>query len=238
MSFPDWNADAPVGMEKNESNEGIVAPSIPYGKLDDCSHEIEWYSRGYLPHRDRHGLLQSLTFRLADSLPQSKLKQLEQDLQCSAEIRRDIEKRKRIEQWLDAGMGCCALGHPLAADCVQNALLHFDGQRYRLISWVIMPNHIHVLVDPAEPISKTIQAWKSVTARWLSKHNEQLGLGIPNPKHVWMREYWDRFIRDEKHLQSTIDYIHSNPVKAGLCREMEDWPWSSAGRKNEQIINS
>ena len=188
----------------------------------------EWFSRGYLPHRDRTHLLQSITFRLADSLPQSELKQLEKKLELLPEIRRDIEKRKGIEQWLDAGMGCCALRHAEAAACVQKSLLHFDGDRYRVIAWVIMPNHVHVLIDPAEPISKTIQGWKSFSARWLLRHNERLGLGIPDPRHVWMREYWDRFIRDVDHLRAAIDYIHRNPVKAGLCREPHEWPWSSA----------
>jgi REP element-mobilizing transposase RayT len=139
-----------------------------------------------------------------------------------------MEKRKRIEQWLDAGMGCCALRHAEVAACVQHALLHFDSDRYRLIAWVIMPNHVHVLMDPAESISKTIQGWKSLTARWMLAHNVRLELGISNPNQVWMREYWDRFIRDDKHLRATIDYIHRNPVKAGLCCEPSDWQWSSA----------
>ena len=209
--------DTPLSHH-SQANEDVGAPSAAR----------EWYSRGYLPHRDRTHLLQSVTFRLADSLPQSELKQLEQKILLLPEIRRDIEKRKGIEQWLDAGMGCCALRHAEAAACVQDALLHFDGDRYRVLAWVIMPNHVHVLIDPAEPISKTSQGWKSFTARWLLKHNERLGLGIPDPYHVWMREYWDRFIRDDDHLRATIDYIHRNPVKAGLCREPEDWPWSSA----------
>ena len=193
-------------------------------------------------------MLQSITFRLADSLPQSELKQLEQKLLLLPEIRRDVEKRKGIERWLDAGMGCCALGNAEAADYVQKSLLHFDGDRYCVLAWVIMPNHVHVLIDPAEPISKTIQGWKSFTARWLLAHNGRLGLGIPDPHHVWMREYWDRFIRDDDHLRATIDYIHRNPVKAGLCREPRDWPWSSAGsadvlvgtanaKANEKAVN-
>ena len=190
----------------------------------------EWRSRGYLPHRDRLHLLQSITFRLADSLPQSELKQLEQKLLLLPEIRKDVEKRKRIDRWLDAGMGCCALRNAEAAEFVQRALLHFDGERYQVLAWAIMPNHVHVLIDPAEPLSKIIQGWKSFTARWLLEHNERLGLGIPDPHHVWMREYWDRFIRDEDHLRATIDYIHRNPVKAGLCGEPRDWRWSSAHR--------
>jgi putative transposase len=187
-------------------------------------------SRGYLPHRDRLHLLQSITFRQADSLPQSELKQLEQKLLLLPEIRKDVEKRKRIDRWLDAGMGCCALRNAEAAEFVQRALLHFDGERYQVLAWAIMPNHVHVLIDPAEPLSKIIQGWKSFTARWLLEHNERLGLGIPDPHHVWMREYWDRFIRDEDHLRATIDYIHRNPVKAGLCGEPRDWRWSSAHR--------
>ena len=241
------SADVPVGMANEKANEKAVndAPLAPHSlagedasvpragedaSVPEDASAPEWHSRGYLPHRDRAHLLQSITFRLADSLPQSELKQLEQKLLLLPEIRRDIEKRKGIERWLDAGMGCCALGNAEAAAYVQKSLLHFDGDRYRVLAWVIMPNHVHVLIDPAEPISKTIQGWKSFTARWLLAHNERLGLGIPDPHHVWMREYWDRFIRDHDHLRATIDYIHRNPVKAGLCREPGDWPWSSAGR--------
>jgi type I restriction enzyme R subunit/putative DNA methylase len=188
----------------------------------------EWHSRGYLPHRHRVHLLQSITFRLADSLPQTRLKDLEQQLLLIPEIRRDVEKRKRIEQSLDAGMGCCALRNPEAAAYVQNSLLHFDGDRYRVIAWVIMPNHVHVLIDPEEPVAKSVQAWKSFTARWLLANHDRLGLGIPDAHHVWMREYWDRFIRDDSHLQATIDYIQMNPVKAGLCASPAEWPYSSA----------
>lgn len=97
--------------------------------------------RGYLRHRDRIHLLQSITFRLADSLPQTVLKQLEAELHLLPEARRDIEKRKSIEHWLDAGMGCCALRNAEAAAFVQKSLLHFDGDRYRVLAWAIMPNH-------------------------------------------------------------------------------------------------
>jgi len=48
-------------------------------------------------------------------------------------------------------------------------------------------------------------------------------------KPVWHREFWDRYIRDEEHYQDTVDYIHNNPVKAGLSKSPEAWPWSSAG---------
>jgi REP element-mobilizing transposase RayT len=221
-SLADGDVSAPGDVGTSALPAGDAAASVP-------RHGGEWHSRGYLPHRDRTHLLQSITFRLADSLPQTVLKQLAAKLLLLPEVRKDIEKRKSIEQCLDAGMGCCALANPAAAACVQRSLLHFDGDRYRVLAWVIMPNHVHVLVDPLQPVANMVQGWKSFTARWLLAHNEQLGLGIPDPHHVWMREYWDRFIRDGDHLRATIDYIHRNPVKAGLCHEPSHWQWSSAG---------
>jgi type I restriction enzyme R subunit/putative DNA methylase len=188
----------------------------------------EWYSRGYLPHRDATGLLQVVTFRLADSLPQEKLERLQEELTELRETLRAAERRQRIEQWLDAGMGCCALRHPEMASQMLDALRHFDGQRYRLIAWCIMPNHVHVLMETFAPIARIVQGWKSVTARWALAQNEELGLGIPDSKHLWMRDYWDRYIRNDGHFESVVLYIHQNPVNAGLCERAEDWPWSSA----------
>lgn len=195
---------------------------------EDVGAPIEWYSRGYLPHRDRKGLLQSITFRLADSLPQEKLRTLEEELSQVPAEKVDAERRKKIEGWLDSGMGCCALRHPALAREVQNSLLHFHGERYVLVAWCIMPNHVHVLVETIAPISQIVQGWKSFTARWALARNDELGLRIPDAKHLWQREYWDRFIRNEAHFNNAVDYIHQNPVKAGLCQRAEDWPYGSA----------
>ena len=63
-----------------------------------------------------------------------------------------------------------------------------------------------------------------MTARWALAHNEELKLGIPDPKHLWMRDYWDRYIRNDRHFDNTVLYIHQNPVNAGLCQRAEDWP--------------
>jgi len=123
-------------------------------------------------------------------------------------------------------MGCCALKHPVMAEITQNALIQFDGVKYRLIAWVIMPNHLHVLIEPFIAIGKIVQSWKSFTGRWALKHNAELKLGIPG-EHFWMREYWDRFIRDKQHLDAVIKYIHNNPVKTGLCSVATEWKWSS-----------
>jgi REP element-mobilizing transposase RayT len=195
----------------------LGAPSALFG----------WYSRGYLPHRDQIGLLQFITFRLADSLPQEKLEHLTEEVARLPVAIRDIERRKRIEHWLDAGLGCCALRHPRLAKVVEQALLRFDGDRYHLLAWCIMPNHVHALLQPTHPLARIVQSWKSYTGRWALTHNAELELGVPRSQ-FWMREYWDRFMRDENHLRRTIDYIHENPVKAGLCTSPESWRWSSA----------
>jgi type I restriction enzyme R subunit/putative DNA methylase len=197
-----------------DADEGVGAPG-------------EWYSRGYLPHRDRLRLLQSVTFRLADSLPKTRLLELEAELKSVPSDQQDSHRRRRIEAWLDAGMGCCALRRAEAAACVRDVLLHFHGQRYELLAWVIMPNHVHVLIDPATPLFRIVQTWKSISSRRLLEENDRWRLGIPDSRHVWMREYWDRFIRDEVHFRNVVDYIHGNPVKAGLCGKAEDWAWSS-----------
>ena len=219
MTFFPGNAEPQLGKSDEDAKLGLGVP--------------RWYSRGYLPHFDSKEKIQSITFRLADSLPQIKLKELDERLALIFGDKRDLEKRKTIEQWLDSGIGCCALKHPEVAELVQETLLKFDGDRYRLLAWCIMPNHVHVVIEPAEKLGKIVQSWKSYTGRWGMMKNAKLGLGVPG-KRFWMREYWDRYIRNEDHLKSVLDYIHGNPVSAGLCKHPEEWRWSSASPGNAE----
>lgn len=210
--------------QDSESCDAELAAGVP--ELRDLGKG--WYSRGYLPHLDSLHALQFVTFRLADSLPANKLEQLEAELKQLQSLPNPKGlKRKRIDQWLDAGYGCCALRHPEVARVVEGALLKFHGSRYQVIAWCIMPNHVHVLIDPKESLAKIVQSWKSYTGRWALKKNAELELRVPGSQ-FWMPDYWDRFIRDQSHLEQVIDYIHRNPVKAGLCKSPEDWHWSSA----------
>ena len=228
------SAGVPAGTDR-KANEDVGAPiGAPTREAAPGNADVpvgisprSWYCRGYLPHRDEPQLLQSITFRLADSLPQEKLRLLEEELLTLPEPQREATKRQKIEQWLDAGLGCCALRHPEVARYVQNGFLHFHGERYHLHAWCIMPNHVHVLVQPHVDLASIVQGWKSFTARWVLARNVELALGISG-KHLWMREYWDRYIRDETHYRKVVDYIHNNPVAAGLCATPEAWPWSSA----------
>ena len=169
------NAELQLGIEEKQGRGDSLA---------GAESSREWYSRGYLPHCDRIGLLQSITFRLADSLPQDVLKRLELEIAYVAKERRELHRRKLIEKYMDSGMGCCALKHPVVADMVQSAFLSFDGVKYRLIAWCIMPNHVHVLIEPLIEVRKIVQSWKSFTGRWVMRRNAELELGVPGKSAV------------------------------------------------------
>jgi REP element-mobilizing transposase RayT len=182
-----------------------------------------WHHRSYLPHFDHPGLIQSITFRLADSLPRQLLEQWEQELAHLSEHDRQLHREKKIAQWLDQGHGAFHLRDPRIAELVENALLHFDGERYRLLAWCVMPNHVHALIEtlPGHRLGDVVHSWKSFTAK---EANKLLGLSGA----FWQVEYHDRFIRDAAHLTKAREYIEENPVKAGLVQSAEMWRWSSA----------
>lgn len=198
-----------------------------------------WHSRGYLSHYEDFSKIQHVTFHLADSLPGPYLKQLQCELEHMPEKTRDTEHRKRIEALIDQGHGSCILQNPDIARMVEETLLFFDNVRYQLLAWTIMPNHIHALFQPinAWTVAKIVASWKKYTARKICdyKKNADQEIGVPRNypgritvESVWYREYWDRFIRNEEPLQTTLKYIHENPVKAGLVKTAQEWPWGSA----------
>jgi REP element-mobilizing transposase RayT len=171
-----------------------------------------WYSRGYLPHFDNGAVVQAVTFRLADSLPLHLLEQL------NAQVG-DVRLRFRfIDGWMDRGSGAAILRHPQYAAIVEDALRFFDGKRYRLLAWVIMPNHVHVMIEQMDRLDTILHSWKSFTANRINALRDVRG-------KVWAREYYDRFIRDPAHFENALAYISNNPVKAGLVRSADDWPW-------------
>jgi len=177
-----------------------------------------WHSRGYLPHLDAPGLIQAVTFRLADALPASVLKAWRmEDLE-------DEAMRRRVAAYLDSGRGSCCLGDPRAARVVADHLLTFKGERYRLHAWVVMPNHVHAVVETFDgwPLGNVVGYWKGSSARAI---NRVLGL----EGRLWQPGYFDRYIRDEEHLHRAVLYVVENPVRAGLVQKPEDWVFSSAG---------
>ena len=226
---PSGHAEAQLGKEYTWN--AVAKYSVDWASSS-------WKSRGYLPHYDSLGMLQSITFRLADSLPENTLLKLQAKLDALPANKQEIQKRIQIENLLDSGYGSCALQNFEMAQIMESTLIKFHNERYNLIAWCIMPNHVHVLIEAKDSLSKIIQSWKSYTGKWAFKNNDRLKLGLHMqknaelglgvPRKFWMRDYWDRFIRDDSHFNKTVEYIHQNPVKAGLCENAEDWIWSSA----------
>jgi putative transposase len=179
---------------------------------------LGWHQRGYLPHCDFPGVTQFVTLRLADSMPVS----LRGEWEALLHLEDNRERRLKLEEYLDRGLGECPLRRPAIAEVAENTLRFFDGQRYRLRAWVIMPNHIHVLVDIWQtPLAEIDKSWKQFIARKANRLRGRQG-------RLWEREYWDTVMEDEEHRRKSVRYIEANPVKAGLVREAREWPWSSA----------
>ena len=120
--------------------------------------------------------------------------------------------------------GSCALRHADAAAIVQNALLFFEGQRYYLSAWCVMPNHVHVVVTPKgqHSLRSILHSWKSFTANEINKL-----FGVHGP--VWERESFDHLIRSVGDWERCIEYTEQNAVAAGLCDTPEHWPYCSRG---------
>lgn len=202
-----------------------------------------WRSRTFLPHFDVPGLVQHITFHLADSLPKEAIQRMQTEVDLMPESDRAVARRQRIQEFLDQGIGSCVLRHPECAEIVQASLLFGDGERYRLFAWVVMPNHVHVLIEQIAgwPLWKVVKAWKRHSSRQI--HRLGFGLGaslhtgedvdckstIPGGSALWQRDYWDRYIRNDRHFATAKQYVEANPVAAGLVGSADEWPWGSAG---------
>jgi REP element-mobilizing transposase RayT len=93
---------------------------------------------------------------------------------------------------------------------------------YRLYAWVIMPNHVHVVLQPHIELASAMRWLKGRTSRVA---NQILGrTGTP----FWQDESFDHWVRSNYELQCLIEYVERNPVKAGLVQIATQWPWSSA----------
>jgi type I restriction enzyme R subunit len=179
-------------------------------------------TQNHLPHWQQRHTWIFVTWRLGDSLPIVKLAQWkhERELWLSHHpepwdeaIDSEYHDRfsQQIDEWLDQGIGSCVLKDPANATIVADALRHYDGQRYELATFVVMPNHVHVLFRPlgAHALPEILKSWKGFTAREI---NHQIG----KTGALWQDEYWDRLIRNEHHFFKVAEYIQQNPVKAKL----------------------
>lgn len=177
-----------------------------------------------------------LTFRLADSMPAEVVR-------AYAEERRIVERRlvregptpellrdarflfsTRIEEALDSGIGACVLRRSDYAQIVTDSLLFFNGERYVLHAFCVMPNHVHVVftLAPDWPLSKVSHSWKSFSANGARSRLGHVG-------SLWQDESYDHIVRDAGELAFYIQYTLDNPTKAGF----KDWPYVFDGSQRE-----
>ncbi len=227
-----------AGSELNRG-EG-VPPLRPEGILpSDPTNEIRQHQGHNLPHWTRSGATYAIAFRLADSLPPEVLhawrqeresivtRAKEQNRPLTPHEERELERlyTTRIETFLDSGQGSCHLAKPQIASLVQEALRHFHGERYDLLAWCIMPNHVHVVVRPfpGYDLPGILHTWKSFTAK---QANRLLGA----TGSFWQDEYYDHLIRDEEDFNRHLTYVMQNPENAGL----KAWPWVGLEQQGQQ----
>lgn len=196
-----------------------LEPVVPIGITPLAEIKV---SRRNLPHWHCEGAIYWVTFRLADSLPQKELDRLAEEKESwvrshpkpwDDEQWREYNTQfgDRVDAWLDAGHGSCFLRRTDAQDFVKDCLLKFDGDRVHIHAAVIMPNHVHVLMEPlgANLLSKLLKGIKGASARFVNQRLARSG-------SFWMDESYDHIVRSEKEYQHFIRYIRENPVKAGL----------------------
>ncbi len=197
--------------------------------------DAEWQETvRYLPHRDQSNALTFVTFRLADSMPKEILELWQSEVRdwlnrnglalrsvndvlesntVPAETKRLLRKHRdrRWHDHLDACHGECLLRQPAVAAEVAKSILHFDGQRYDVERFVIMPNHVHVLIQVKTgfDLRKQFREIQRYSARQI---NKLLGRG----GDLWQGEPFDHVVRSGEQFQYLQKYILENPKKAKL----------------------
>ena len=204
----------PARSEK-EGGQDARAPFLdPYSEIDVHEH--------HLPHWQQGDVFYFVTYRLADAVPAGKLAEWQEDkdawlryhpepwdAKTEAEYHRLFSAR--IDEWVDAGHGSCLPRQPVLARIVADAFRHFDGKRYDFDSFVVMPNHVHVLfrLRAGEALERVIHSWKSFTAKAINRAQERGRLARTG--QLWQEDYWDSIIRNERHLDAVRRYIAGNP---------------------------
>ncbi|MGI8431963.1 MAG: carbamoyl-phosphate synthase large subunit, partial [Chthoniobacterales bacterium] len=201
-------------------SSGRLARSATFRSLDPQGELTQ--RRRNLPHFEQPGATYFVTFRLGDSVPQSLLQEWREEQQnwlkhhpepWDWKTEREYDQRfvQAREEWLDRGHGSCLLRERQAAQIVADALRHFHGDRYVLDDFVVMPNHVHLLVQPlpGNNFAEILHSWKSFTAHTLNRSLGRSG-------EVWMAESYDHIVRDGEELVALRRYIAANPEKGGL----------------------
>jgi putative transposase len=176
---------------------------------------MPYYER-HLPHWQPEGTALFITWRLHGSLPKVREFLVKPSAgKAFAAIDRELDKAATGPRWLL---------DERVAQCVADALIFCEQELglYELRAWVLMANHVHVLIYPNAELSKITKSIKNFSAR---QANKILGLtGQP----FWHYESYDHWARTLEETEKIVRYIERNPVTAGLVNNVGDWRWSSA----------
>ncbi|HZA38608.1 MAG TPA: carbamoyl-phosphate synthase large subunit, partial [Candidatus Baltobacteraceae bacterium] len=182
-------------------------------------------TKRHLPHWEQPGATYFVTFRLADAIASDVLAEWREecalwlkhhpqpwDWKTAREYMRKFEEER--EQWLDQGHGSCLLRDSRSQEIIANALSHFDRDRYIIDAFVVMPNHVHILLKPlgANSLGVILHSWKSFTSNEINRLTKRSG-------PLWMTETFDTIVRDSEHLTFCRNYIEQNPEKAHMSRD-------------------
>lgn len=172
-------------------------------------------TQGIHNHLKAEGDIYFITFRLDDSLPADVLEQLD--------VLPEQERSRAIERSLDQGHGECLLANPELAGIVHAVLLRGADTRYRLHAWSVMPNHVHLVIEPLaeHALNDILQDIKSFTAHEINAITGRTGT-------FWQRESFDRLIRDDDEFDRYCAYVRQNPVKARLATSPELYAFCDA----------
>jgi REP element-mobilizing transposase RayT len=134
----------------------------------------------------------------------------------------DVENIGRASEPIP-GTGSLSLTEARVGKMVEESLLHFQGERYLLSAWCVMPDHLHAVLTPLGEwtLAKIMHGWKSFTAH-------EINLRLGREGSVWQRETFDHLIRSADDFARFVRYVERNPVEAGLCDHPGEWPLSSA----------
>jgi REP element-mobilizing transposase RayT len=209
----------PNSSPNSDSTREQDAPATPWDFFNP-RNEIDLRTGGNLPHWEQGAVWYFITFRLADALPRAIAEELKRERDQwkeahgrSALSRSELAEYRRLfsaryEDLLPAGSGACVLRDPRLAGIVRDALGCFQGQRYLLDDYVIMPNHVHVLVKPlpGHGLVAILHSWKSFTANRINRQIARTG-------QLWQHESYDHIVRSEAALHAFRRYIRDNPTK-------------------------
>lgn len=223
--------DAPTTMSNvvGASSSPIRAPNSSLSPLEPNAHNWEYFNPlteidvrtgGYLPHWEQGEVWYFITFRLADALPHTVVEKikLERERWKQARDLANLSRRElteyhqlfseRYEDLLHAGNGSCLLRDPQNAQIVDDTLHFFEGERYALDEYVIMPNHVHVLVKPlaGHRLVQILHSWKSFSANEINRRMGRTG-------QLWQHESYDHIVRNEPAMNAIRHYIRANPGK-------------------------